>query len=213
MVQRRRPDLDQSLIRARFRRPHVEDFAFDMQFIARPHRARPAEFVEADPDDAAGGLEFALHQEPHGDRRSMPAARRQPAEHRALGRLLVEMKGLRIEFGRKGHDPCRIEHSAARTINLPGGEVLEISPVHTGPPAAMTARRGGHAIRPNQAPPATAPALTSPKVASASPSARNTPPAPNESCKATHPPPTAIASRNAAAMSAHPSRPAPCDAK
>src|SRR5215216_7914523 len=55
-----------------------------------------------------GGLKLALHQEPHGDRRRMPAARGQSAEHGAGGRLLVEMKWLRIEFGGKGLDPLRV---------------------------------------------------------------------------------------------------------
>src|SRR5215216_7675670 len=161
-----------------------------------------------------GGLKLALHQEPHGDRRRMPAARGQPAEHGAGGRFVVEMKRLRIEFGGKGLDPLRVNRRPAGAVRLPGREVLEVSPTQcAGPSAPTTTRRNGQAIRPNQAPPATAAALTRPKAASASPSARNTPVVPSDRCKAINPPPTAIASRKIAATSAHRRRPAPCDAK
>src|SRR5882762_4172883 len=68
LVQRRRAQLDQALVRTRLRRPHFEHFALEMQLIPGTHGARPAELVEAGADDAAGGPQFALDQEPHGER-------------------------------------------------------------------------------------------------------------------------------------------------
>jgi hypothetical protein len=60
--------------------PHLEDFALDAQLIARPHRTRPADLIEAGPYDPAYGLEFAFNQEAHGDHSGMPTARGQTAE-------------------------------------------------------------------------------------------------------------------------------------
>src|SRR5271163_3419641 len=57
--------LDETLRRARLRRPHLQHLAFDMQLVARPHRMRPAELLEPGADDAARGREIALDQKPH----------------------------------------------------------------------------------------------------------------------------------------------------
>src|SRR5262245_47516245 len=68
LIERGRPHLDQPLLGARPRWTHLDDLALDAQLIARAHRVRPAEFIEARADDAAGGLELTLDQEPHGER-------------------------------------------------------------------------------------------------------------------------------------------------
>jgi hypothetical protein len=48
----------------RLRRPHVQHSALQAQLVAGADRPRPAEFIGARADDAAGGLEVALDQYP-----------------------------------------------------------------------------------------------------------------------------------------------------
>ena len=60
LVPGRRSHLDQSLIRARLRRPYFQDLALNVEFIAGVYRQRPAKFVEADADDAPCRLELAF---------------------------------------------------------------------------------------------------------------------------------------------------------
>src|SRR5580693_5738779 len=62
---------DQAAVAARLGRAHFEDFALGMQFVAGPHWPRPAQFIEADAQNAAGWLEFAVDHEPHGERCGM----------------------------------------------------------------------------------------------------------------------------------------------
>src|SRR5258708_10387611 len=52
LILRRRPHLDQSLLRAGLRRPHFEYFALDVELVSRPHRPPPAGFVEAPAHDS-----------------------------------------------------------------------------------------------------------------------------------------------------------------
>ena len=80
------------------------NFTFDMELIPRPYGPRPTELVESGAHDAADGLDLALDQQPHGDSRGMPAARRQPAEDSVPRGVLVEMEWLRIEFGGESLD-------------------------------------------------------------------------------------------------------------
>jgi hypothetical protein len=75
-----------------------------VKFVPRPHGTRPAELVEPRAKDSARGLEIAFHQKAHRQRCGVPAARSQPAEQRVPCRVLVEVKGLRIEFGGKRLD-------------------------------------------------------------------------------------------------------------
>src|SRR3989449_3362793 len=72
LVERRRSHLDQPLIWTRPRWPHLEDLALGPQLISRPHRPWPAELVGAGAHDAAGGVEVAFDQEPHGDGGGVP---------------------------------------------------------------------------------------------------------------------------------------------
>src|SRR2546425_8572142 len=90
LILRRRPHLDQSLLRTGFRRPHFENFALEVELIPGPHRPGPAELVEPRADDPTRGFELALDPEPHGHRGGVPAARRQPPEYRAVRGLFVE---------------------------------------------------------------------------------------------------------------------------
>ncbi len=45
LVQCHYTHLDQAFGRARFRRPHLQHLAFDVQLIAGSHGAQPAEFI------------------------------------------------------------------------------------------------------------------------------------------------------------------------
>src|SRR2546428_13823921 len=68
LVERRRSHLDQSLIWTGPRGPHLEHLALDPQLIPGSHGSWPAELVSPGAHDAAGGVEGAPDQEPHGGR-------------------------------------------------------------------------------------------------------------------------------------------------
>ncbi|WP_232149803.1 hypothetical protein [Luteimonas fraxinea] len=69
LVQRCRADFCQTDPRIRFRRAHVQHFAFHAQFVARSYRQWPAQFIEARVDDTASGHAPAVHQQPFGESR------------------------------------------------------------------------------------------------------------------------------------------------
>jgi hypothetical protein len=71
-------------------------------------------------------LEFAHIEETHGDRRGVPAARREAAQDRALRGFLIEMEWLRIEFGGKGFYPRGIDPQTTRAEFLAHDEILKI---------------------------------------------------------------------------------------
>src|SRR4029077_12965632 len=60
LIERPGPHLHQPAIRPRPSRPYFEPSGFDMQFIARAHRDRPAHLTAAEADAAAGrdGIAF-----------------------------------------------------------------------------------------------------------------------------------------------------------
>jgi hypothetical protein len=91
LVQRRRPYLEQPLLRPRPRGSDLQDLTLHGERVAGADRERPAELVEAGRDDASCRLQVALDQQAHGDGRGVPAAGRQPAKQRVPGGLLVEM--------------------------------------------------------------------------------------------------------------------------
>jgi hypothetical protein len=127
LVERRGAQLHHALLGARLRRAHLEDLGLDVQLVARAHRPRPAELVEPGPDDTARGLEVALDQEPHGHRRRVPAARREPAEERRRRRGVVQVKRLRIELGGEALDPLFLDAQRRRAEFLPDGEIFQIA--------------------------------------------------------------------------------------
>ena len=69
-------------------------------------KSRPVgqRLVETSADAAAGGLELALDEEPHGQRRRVPAAGREPAENRFACSFIIKVEGLRIELSGEGLD-------------------------------------------------------------------------------------------------------------
>ena len=79
-----------------------------MEAVAGPRRARPAQFA-AGAYEPAGERRAAFDHELHGDRRRVPAAGGEAAEHRVFRRRLVEMEGLRIELPGEGLDLRRIQ--------------------------------------------------------------------------------------------------------
>src|SRR5262249_25671800 len=102
-------DLDHAAVGFRARGPDLQDLGLDPQAIPRPGRARPGDLA-AQPDEAAGDLGPAVHQETHGYGRRVPAARRQRTEHGAAGTFLTQVKGLGVEgpgkvgYFLRGHD-------------------------------------------------------------------------------------------------------------
>ena len=63
----------------------MDNLGFDAQHIAGAHRVWPPQFVDAQTNHALSKIQ-RLHEEPHGHRRRMPAARNQSFENRPLGR-------------------------------------------------------------------------------------------------------------------------------
>src|SRR5207302_10640520 len=99
----------------------------DAQLVAGAHGTRPAELVEARAEDAARGLHLALDDEPHGDRRGVPAARGEPLEERIVRGGFVEVIGLRIVLRGEGLDRFRIDAQAPGREFLAGREIFEIA--------------------------------------------------------------------------------------
>jgi hypothetical protein len=78
-------------------------------------------------DDAAGGAEVAFHQEPHGHRRGVPAARGQAAEDAASRRRVVQVEGLRVELAGEGGDVVRAHREPpGGAVALARGQVFEV---------------------------------------------------------------------------------------
>src|SRR5262249_44756827 len=154
--------------------------------------ARPAEFVETGADDAAGGLELAVDQKPHGHRGGMPAARRQAAEDARVRRVLVEMERLRIELGGKRLDAFLVDAQLRRAEGLTDREVFQVEchdeDLAGGTASAGTAPAGAR----NQAPLLTATAMISPNAASAAACAMKTGRRSPLRRSASQPPPAAI---------------------
>src|SRR5215472_8631853 len=162
---------DHATVWPRFRRPHFEHFAHHVQFIAGADRARPAQFVETNAENAAGRFEFAFDNKPHAHRRGMPAARRQPGEGRLPRSALVEMERLRVVFPGKSENLVFVDALAAALENLSDREIFKIALCHANSSRCRRTRSGLS----NHDPPATAAALMRPKAQSATAKAANTP--------------------------------------
>ncbi len=78
----------------------MDNLGFDAQHIAGAHRVWPPQFVDAQTNHALSKIQ-RLHEEPHGHRRRMPAARNQSFENRSLSAFAIEMKHLRVKFVRE----------------------------------------------------------------------------------------------------------------
>jgi hypothetical protein len=111
-----------------------------VQFISGAHRPWPAELVESGADDAAGGFEVTLDHELHRNCRGVPAARCQSAEDRVARGLVVEVKGLRVEFGGEAPNLVHVDSRHSRCEGQPRDEVLEIPDSHVSPCVARIMR-------------------------------------------------------------------------
>ncbi|MGX1309504.1 hypothetical protein AB7M35_004262 [Amorphus suaedae] len=78
------------------------------------------------PDDAVGERRTAGHQEPHGDRRHMPPARRQPPEDHLPRPRLVQTERPRTDLARLRLDLLRVDPMAGLGDRLPDGKVVEM---------------------------------------------------------------------------------------
>src|SRR5258705_1479731 len=126
MIQRRRLHFDDAVVGSGLRASYLEHFAFDVQLVAGPHWPRPPKFVESGADHAARGLKVAFYEKTHGHRCGMPAACSQALEQRIRRDVLVQMEGLRIEFGREGLDASGVDKKPARGELLSRFKFLEI---------------------------------------------------------------------------------------
>jgi hypothetical protein len=127
LIERRRAHLDEPLSRARLRYPYLEHFALHTQLIAGPHRSRPTNLIKPEANDAACGFELTLDEQPHRQCRSVPTARRESAEERGARGVLIEVKWLRIELGRKRFDSLRLNLQASGAECLCDCKILKVS--------------------------------------------------------------------------------------
>jgi hypothetical protein len=97
LVYRSAEENDGAAIRSRARWRDFNDFALNMKYVSGTGRCRPAQ-LSPGADEAAGEWRTTLDIQTHRDRGGVPTARRQALEERALGGMLVRMKGLRIEL-------------------------------------------------------------------------------------------------------------------
>src|SRR5579862_1906776 len=183
-----------------------------MQFVAGPHRTRPAQLLEADAENAAGRPELAVDHQSHGHRGGVPAACGETLKRRFLCRLLVDVERLRIELPRKSENLLFVDTQPAGVENLARREILQIAHGHLR--GSSCERRTGRSLRPlNHTPLATAAALIKPNAASATAKAMKTSVRLPPQRKASQPPPVAITRRAILASNGHSRRPAPCEAK
>src|SRR5262249_19507893 len=111
-----------------WRRFHGDHLGLDAHLVVRAHRSQPPELVDADAEDAAGGLEIALDQQAHRRGRGVAAAHDETAKERILGRLSIQMERVRIELVGKSDRARRVE-AVARDADdaLSDREVLEVA--------------------------------------------------------------------------------------
>src|SRR6516225_9159922 len=105
------------------RRPELEDLALDLKHVARSRRVGPGDFT-AGPDEPAGDGQAALHEQPHGDRRRVPAARHEPFKERRLRGLRVEVERLGVELPGERPDLHLIDLVRAAHKPLPDPQVV-----------------------------------------------------------------------------------------
>src|SRR5690606_23666588 len=71
-------------------------------------------------------------QQPHGQRRSVPAAGRQPSEQAGFGGGLVQMKRLWIELPRESLDVLGRQFRRSMDERLANGQILQVNLVAHG---------------------------------------------------------------------------------
>src|SRR5206468_478699 len=77
----------------------ADDFALQMQDIARSDRQHPAKTVDAKADERMRAKRARLYCKTHCESGGVPSGCGQALEKCLLGRFIVQMKRLRIELG------------------------------------------------------------------------------------------------------------------
>src|SRR5262249_23947722 len=106
------------------RRPELEDLALDLEDVARSCRLGPGD-LSAGPDDSAGDGQAALHEQPHGDRCRVPAARHQSFKEVRTRGLGVDVKRLGVELPGERPDLLLVEPVRAAHKPLPDPQVFD----------------------------------------------------------------------------------------
>src|SRR5690606_6506929 len=112
-------------LRLRARGREGEDLALEAERVAGAHGGDPAQLVDAEPEDRMRPERTRFYEEPHRDRRRVPAADGKPLEDGAFGCGVVEVVGLRVEGPREGE--CLLTGDGKRPggAAMPYGEVVE----------------------------------------------------------------------------------------
>jgi hypothetical protein len=100
LVEGLNPDRHYAAVRTGLRRLDVDNLTFNVQGVAGARGARPISIRRSrlSVPRRWGG---PAHQQAHRYRRSVPAAGRESAKERSFGKVITEMKCLRIELGGK----------------------------------------------------------------------------------------------------------------
>src|SRR4029453_5720106 len=102
-----------------------------MEYVSGTGRCRPVQ-LSPGADEAACEWRATLDIQTHRDRGGVPTARCQALEERALGGMLVRMKGLRIELNSECLDLCFVEPVRPAGKALPDMKVVKIQLVRRG---------------------------------------------------------------------------------
>src|SRR5262245_26271626 len=107
------------------------DLTFDVEHIVRPRGGGPGDF-SPEADEAASDRQAAVDLEAHGDRRRMPAARREPTKDGSLRGLAIRMKRLRVELARECHDLSLVERMRAAREAASDVKVVQVEELARG---------------------------------------------------------------------------------
>src|SRR4029077_19893759 len=119
--------LDDATVRLAQRPARLDDRGPNTERIARSHRVRPAELVQAGAAQARLRGQVVLHEQAHHEGGGMPAAGDQSAVRACRRGHRIDVERLRIEFLGESNDASLIDAEAAALVRGPEQVVLEVA--------------------------------------------------------------------------------------
>jgi hypothetical protein len=110
------------------RGPNVQNFSFNLQHVTGAGWIRPIKLA-ASPNDTASQRQAAFNQKAHGDRSSVPSARRQAQKTGVFGSLIIKVERLRVELTSKCFNLLFINNVGSARKALSNLEIIEIEPI------------------------------------------------------------------------------------
>ena len=119
--------LDDAAVGLAQRPARLDDRGPDTERIARSHRVRPAELVQAGAAEARLRGQVVLHEQAHHESGGMPAAGDQAAERAGRRGHRIDVERLRIEFFSESNDASLVDADASALVCGAGHVVLEVA--------------------------------------------------------------------------------------